>query len=356
MRIAVVGASGNVGTALLRRLHAAQSERADDLEIVGIARRVPDAARAPYDGVTWVALDVASGDARQRLAEAFKGCDAVVHLAWVLQPNHDEETMRRVNVDGTANVLAAAVNAGVGHVVCASSVGAYSPGPKDSRVSEDWPARGIASSHYSRFKGQQEELLDRFADDHPEIKVARLRPGLIFQAQAGSQIGRYFVGPWIPKFFVNRLRLPLFPFPEEFVFQALHADDMADAYWRVLDQGARGAFNVAAEPVLTPGLVAALFGARRWLPVPVPLVRLLVGAAWSARLLASDPGWVDMARAAPVMDTTRARTELGWNPRVDSVSAIREVLHGMAAAGGVPESPAMRPRSRCTRAEPRTGA
>src|SRR3954464_10914328 len=93
MRIAVVGASGNVGTALLRRLHAAQSERADDLEIVGIARRVPDATQAPYDGVTWVALDVAAGDARQRLAEAFKGCDAVVHLAWVLQPNHDEEKM-----------------------------------------------------------------------------------------------------------------------------------------------------------------------------------------------------------------------------------------------------------------------
>ena len=154
----------------------------------------------------------------------------------------------------------------------------------------------------------------------------------------------------------NRLRLPLFPFPEEFVFQALHTDDVADAYWRVLDQGARGAFNVAAEPVITPGLLASLFGARRWLPVPVPLVRLLVGAAWSARLVASDPGWVDMARAAPVMDTNRARAELGWSPRVDSVSAIREVLHGMAAAGGVPESPAMRPRSRWTRAEPRAGA
>jgi nucleoside-diphosphate-sugar epimerase len=356
MRVAVVGASGNVGTAVLRRLQKARGERADDVEIVGIARRLPDATTEPYDGVTWVSLDIASRDARERLTQAFKGCDAVVHLAWLLQPNHDEEQLRRVNVDGTSNVLAAATNAGVGQVVCASSLGAYSPGPKHSRVREDWPARGIASSHYSRFKGQQEALLDEFADDHPEIKVARLRPGLIFQAEAGSQIGRYFVGRWIPKFFINRLRLPLFPFPEEFIFQALHANDVADAYWRVLDQGARGAFNVAAEPVVTPGLVASLFGARRWLPVPVPLVRQLVGAAWSLRLLASDPGWVDMARYAPVMDTSRARDELGWIPQVDSLSAIREVLAGMAGAGGVTESPAMRPRSRWTRAKPGTGA
>lgn len=344
MRVAIVGATGNVGTALLRRLHAAGVERGEPLEIVGVARRLPGSSDAAYAGVQWNAIDISAPSSRTELAAALEGCDAVVHLAWLLQPNHLEPVMRATNVDGTAHVLAAAADAGVGHVVCASSVGAYSPGPKDRRVEEGHPARGIRSSHYSRFKGEQEALLDAFESDHPGIRVARLRPGLIFQPDAGSEIGRYFLGAAIPQFFLHRLRLPLLPFPREFVFQAVHADDIADAYWRVVDQKAGGAFNIAAEPVITPNAVAWLLGARRWLPVPVPLVRAVVSALWSVRLLATDPGWVDMAQGAPVMDTSRARTELGWRPRVDSLAAIRSVLEGLGRGAGVPASPPLVPR------------
>lgn len=346
MRIAIVGATGNVGTAVLRRLQAAGVERGEPLELVGVARRLPGSSSPAYEGVHWHAIDVSAPTSRPALAAALQGCDAVVHLAWLLQPNHREPVMRATNVEGTANVLAAAVEAGVPHVVCASSVGAYSRGPKDRRVDESWPARGVGASHYSRFKGEQEILLDAFEDEHPGIRVARLRPGLIFQSDAGSEIGRYFLGGVIPQFFLHRLRLPLLPFPREFVFQAVHADDIADAYWRVVDQGATGAFNIAAEPVITPDAMAWLFGARRWLPVPVPLVRALVSAAWSARLLAADPGWVDMAQGAPVMDTTRARTELGWTPQMDSLDAIRSVLDGLGRGNGVPASPPLVPRRR----------
>lgn len=344
MRIAIIGATGNVGTALLRRLQAAGVERGAPLEVVGVARRLPGSSEAAYRDVAWQAIDISSRASRPALAAALEGCDAVVHLAWLLQPNHHEAVMWATNVEGTANVLAAAAEAGVPHVVCASSVGAYNPGHKDRRVDENWPARGIASSHYSRFKGEQEALLDAFAAGNPATRVARLRPGLIFQPDAGSEIGRYFLGPVIPQAFLHRLRLPLLPFPREFVFQAVHADDVADAYWRVIDQRAEGAFNVAAEPVLTPHAVAWLLGARRWLPVPVGLVRAVVAGAWSARLLATDPGWVDMARGAPVMDTSRIRGELGWMPRVDSLAAIRSVLEGLGRGAGVPASPPLTPR------------
>jgi nucleoside-diphosphate-sugar epimerase len=344
MRIAIVGATGNVGTALLRRLHAADIERGEPLEVIGIARRLPASASPDYAGVHWHAIDVAGQASRAALAVALEGCDAVVHLAWLLQPNHREAVMRATNVDGTANVLAAAAAAGVRHVVCASSVGAYSPGPKDRRVDEGWPARGIASSHYSRFKGEQEALLDAFEAEHPQVRVARLRPGLIFQSDAGSEIGRYFLGGAIPQFFLHRLRVPLLPFPRGCSFQAVHADDIADAYWRVVDQRAGGAFNIAAEPVVTPASVGWLLGARRWLPVPVPLVRAVVAAAWSARLLASDPGWVDMAAGAPIMDTSRARAELGWSPGTDSLDAIRSVLDGLGRGDGVGGSPPLAPR------------
>jgi len=344
MRIAIVGATGNMGTALLRRIRTAQREGyPGGLEVVGVVRRLPDATARPYNAASWHAVDVSAGDAADRLADAFAGCDAVVHLAWVVQPSHDEDTMRRINVDGTAAVLEAAARAGVGHVVCASSVGAYRARPKDRRVDESWPADGIPSSSYSRFKGEQEALLDRFAAQHPEVKVARLRPSLIFQAKAGSEVRRFFVGPLLPVGGVHRLRLPLLPYPKSFVFQAAHARDVAEAYWRVLDRGAVGAFNIAGEPVLGPDAVAALFGAKRWLPLPTGLVRGAVAAAWRLRLIAADPGWVDMAAGAPLMDTTRAREELGWAPRESSLEALREVMAGLGEGLGVEASPLLHP-------------
>ena len=346
MRVAVIGATGNVGTALLRRLAKARNERPDGLEIVGIARRIPEQAAPPYDGVEWHSIDIGSAEGRGRLTEALEGADAVVHLAWAIQPNHDEAQLHRVNVHGTENALAAAASAGVRQFVCASSVGAYSPAPKDRLTDESWPARGIASSHYSRHKGEQEALLDKFEREYPEIPLARLRPGLIFSSDAGSEIGSYFLGPLVPKFILNKLSLPLIPLPEEFSFQIVHADDMADAYWRVLDQRAEGAFNIAADPVVTPELLAGVLGARRILTIPLKLVRAVVGLTWAARLQRTDPGWIDMAAGAPLMDTSRARDLLGWEPRKTSVEALQYVLDGMAGGTGIKGSPLLAPRRR----------
>ncbi|MBD8044652.1 NAD-dependent epimerase/dehydratase family protein [Arthrobacter sp. Sa2BUA2] len=343
MRVAVLGATGNVGTAVLRRLQAARAERPDGLEIIGVARRIPSQATGPYEGVQWHSIDVASGSGRDELAEVLDGVDAVVHLIWAIQPNRDEAELHRINVHGTENMLSAAAEAGVRQVVCASSVGAYSPAPKDSLTDESWPARGIATSHYSRHKGEQEELLDEFEHRYPEIRVARLRPGLIFQSDAGSEIGRYFLGPLVPRFILNRLSLPLIPLPAEFSFQVVHADDMADAYWRVIDQRAEGAYNIAADPVITPELLAGLLGARRILNVPVGLIRAVVALTWAARLQATDPGWIDMAAGAPLMDTSRARELLGWEPQRSSLRAFQDVLDGLSEQAGVPDSPLLGP-------------
>ena len=344
MRIAITGASGNAGTALLRRLQNARQEHPGGLELVGISRRTPDTSRPPYAGVEWHALDVGGDGAVQNLAKAFAGADAVVHLAWQIQPNRDLPLLHRTNVTGTANVLAAARDAGVHHVVCASSVGAYSKSSKDHRVDESWPAGGMEGSHYSRHKAEQEKLLDGFAAANPSVAVARLRPGLIFQAQAGSEIGRYFLG-WVhPRFVPRRLALPVLPIPDELVFQAVHADDVADAYWRVLERRASGAFNVAAEPVVTPQNLARLFSARRILPIPVRALHAFVGGTWRLRLQQTDSGWVEMAAGAPIMDTGRIRNELGWEPHTPSVTAIQEVIDGMGKGAGVPASPPLKPR------------
>jgi nucleoside-diphosphate-sugar epimerase len=332
MRIVVVGASGNVGTALLRRLQKERSVN-PEIELVGVSRRVPDSSKAPFEGVLWHSLDVGAEEDRHRLNAALKGADAVVHLAWQVQPNHDLDQLHRTNVTGTANMLSAAKEAGVKHIVCASSIGAYSrAASKESRVDESWPADGIPGSHYSRHKAEQEALLDNFMAENPAITVARLRPGLTFQRDAGSEIGRYFLGPLIPKLLLGSARTPILPVPPQFVFQAAHADDVADA------------FNIAAEPVVTPQELGRLFHAKRWLPIPVRMVHAAADLSWRLHLQRTDAGWVDMAEGVPIMDTTRAREVLGWEPRVSSLDAIRDVLAGLGTGQGIAASPAMHPR------------
>ena len=344
MRIAITGASGNAGTALLRNLQGQLESKPGSLELVGISRRLPDTSRAPYRGVEWHTLDVGLEADLPLLRAALGGVDAVVHLAWQVQPNRDLEQLHRTNVTGTAHVLEAAGHAGVGHIVCASSVGAYSKAPKDRRTDESWPATGIPSSHYSRHKAEQERLLDQFEADQPGVKVARLRPGLIFQRNAGSEIGGYFLGPLIPRLLPRRLKIPLLPAPDDLIFQAVHADDVAEAYWRVLDRRESGPFNIAAEPVITPQELARLLHARRILPIRMSLLRGLVALSWKLRIQPTDGGWIDMAAGAPVMDTGRARRLLDWEPRMSSLEAIAQVLDGMATGEGVVPSPVLKPR------------
>jgi UDP-glucose 4-epimerase len=344
MRIVITGATGHVGTEVLKRLQAACSEEGADLELVGIVRRQPDQDSAPYHGVEWHTLDIGSREDQPALEVAMAGADAVVHLAWLIQPNHHRRLLRQTNVVGTAHVLAAARKAGVRHVVCASSVGAYSPAPKDQRTQEGWPAAGIPRSHYSVDKAAQERLLDGFAKDNPDIVVARLRPALTFSAGAGSEVGRYFLGRVLPRLVPRKPWLPLLAVPKELVFQAVHAADVADAYWRVLERKAEGAFNIAAEPVIDPNALAWIFRARRVLPFPLPVLRAVVEVSWHLRLQVTDGGWVDMAANAPIMGTSRAHSLLGWSPKHSSLESLAEMLDGLGAGKGRKASPPLEPR------------
>ncbi len=137
-RVVLVGASGNVGTSLLRRLE-------DDPAVASIAAVARRPARSTSEKTAWVAADIAEDD----LISRFAGADAVVHLAWAIQPSHDEAAMARTNLLGSHRVFEAAA-AGVGAIVYASSVGAYSPGPKDRPVDESWPTEGVPTSFYAR--------------------------------------------------------------------------------------------------------------------------------------------------------------------------------------------------------------
>ncbi|MEF2978986.1 NAD-dependent epimerase/dehydratase family protein [Subtercola sp. YIM 133946] len=338
MRIVVVGATGNLGTATLERLHDAP----EVTELVGVARRLPDDSRAPYAGVEWHAVDVGAPDAAAELLPLLAGADAVVHLAWALQPNHDEAAMWATNVEGTAAVFAAAAAAGVRHILTASSVGAYSPGPKHRRVDEAWPTGGIHTSHYSRQKAANERAIDLFESEHPGILVTRMRPGLVFQRRAAAEIAGLFLGPLLPTGWLTVVRPPIVPLPSQTIFQAVHASDVADAFWRAIDRGAPGAFNLAAEPVLDPPTIARAIGARRSIPVRAGVARLLVGLTWRLHLQPTNPGWIDIATTVPLMSTDRARTVLGWVPTVSSTDALAEIVEGVGEHSRLISSPPLR--------------
>jgi UDP-glucose 4-epimerase len=329
MRVVVTGATGNVGTALLRALRDEDAVT----EIVGIARREPSVAPPPK--TTWVRADVSRGD----LEPLFEGADCVVHLAWLIQPSRDETVTYATNVKGSARVFESAARAGVPAVVYASSIGTYAPGPKDRGVDEAWPATGVPSSFYSRHKAAVERALESFEAAHPEVRVVRLRPGLIFQRAAATGIRRLFAGPFLPSPLVRRELVPVVPRHPRLRAQAVHADDVADAYRRaIMTPDARGAFNIAAEPPLDGDVVARLLGAKA-VDVPARVLRAGAALSWRLRLQPSEPGWVDMGLAVPLMDCTRAREELGWTPARGADDAFLELLAGLRDGAGHPTPP-----------------
>jgi UDP-glucose 4-epimerase len=182
MRIVITGASGNVGTALLRRLAGAEAGH----ELVGVVRRPPREAGV-YAHVQWHELDLADADATGALAHIFDGSDAVVHLAWGFQPTRNTEYLSRQGVGGTSAVLRAAHAASVGQLLHMSSVGTYAAGRYGRRVDESWSTSGIPTSPYSRNKAAAEALLDDYEREYGKagVPVTRMRPGFIVQLPAG---------------------------------------------------------------------------------------------------------------------------------------------------------------------------
>jgi UDP-glucose 4-epimerase len=327
VKVVVTGATGNVGTSVVEALRGSSEVE----EIVGLARRRP--AWRP-EKTTWVEADVVDSD----LTEAFRGADAVVHLAWAIQPSRDEGTLQRINVEGSRRVFEAAAAAEVPKLVYASSVGAYSAGPKDREVDEEWPTEGIPTSFYSRHKAAVERILDEFEREHPLTKVVRLRPALIFKGEAGTEIRRLFVGPFLPSFLVRSSLIPAVPRIRGLRFQAVHSADVGQAYLRAVLADASGAFNVAAAPTLGPDELAEILDARTF-PVPPGLVRRLAEWSWRLHLQPSPPGWLDMALQVPLMSSRRAREELGWQPRFSAAEALVELMEGIRRGEGYPTPP-----------------
>jgi nucleoside-diphosphate-sugar epimerase len=239
---------------------------------------------------------------------------------------------------GSIRVFEAVASAGVGTLVYASSVGAYSPGEDERPVDETWPTHALPTAAYGREKSYVERVLDTFEVSHPDRRVVRLRPGFIFKRESAPEQRRLFAGPLLPAFLARPALIPVVPALRGMQFQALHAADAADAYRLAVLRPVRGAFNVAAEPVLDPATLGETLGARP-VAVPVGAARAVMAAAWHLHLIPAEPALLDLALSLPVMDTTRARTELGWSAQYSATEAVAEFLGGLTSRAGLPTPP-----------------
>ncbi len=328
MRVVVVGATGNLGTSVLRSLST--EPRVES--VLGLARRLPNLT---ISKVEWGSADVVNDD----LVPLFRGADAVVCLAWIIQPSRDLNKQWMTNVEGTTRVAKATAEAGVPAFHYASSVGAYSPGPKDRAVDESWPTGGIPTSYYGRHKAEVERRLDHFEGEHPDVRVVRMRPGLVFKREAAEGVRRLFAGPLFPNLLANPSLINFVPEIQDLRSQVVHSYDVGEAFrLAILNEEARGAYNLAAEPVLDAKEIGRILNAR---PVPFParLARAGADLSWRFRLQPVPPGWLDLSRQVPIMDTQKARTQLGWAPRFSADETLLDMLEGLRSGSGLDTPP-----------------
>ena len=328
LTVAVTGPTGTFGFGLIPLLQA--DDRIE--HIIGIARR-------PFDPAEhgWTKLRYRQGDVRDPdvLREAFEGADVVVHLAFMITGAASREAIRAINVDGTLNAFAAAAAAGAKRFVYASSVAAYGF-HEDNPIgmTEDWPTRPASRLFYAQEKAELEQLLHEQADAHPEVELYLLRPPIV--------LGPHAVGAKnaLPEpvaalargalDFANRLPIPV-PVPvPDLPMQFIHEDDVGEALRGcVVADGPPGAYNIAGDGIVTAADVVRELGFTPF-TVPAGIAETAARAAASIPLPSFAPPvaeWVEAASHPAIMDTGKAKRELGWEPKYTGLEALRATLH-----------------------------
>lgn len=334
LTVAVTGPTGTFGFGLMPLLQADHRVA----RVVGIARR-------PFDPAAhgWTKMEYHRADVRdpRALQDAFRGADVVVHLAFLVTGAASRETIRSTNIEGTLNAFGAAAAAGARRFVYSSSVAAYgfhSDNPVG--MTEDWPVRPAARLFYAQEKAKLEHLLRAEAARSTRPVLYLLRPSIVLgpHAVGGKDLLRGPLAPLAPLAGSLARQAGRFPVPVPVLVAALpvqvvHEHDMGQALLRcVMAAGPPAAYNIAADGIVTGADIARELGL---LPLPVP-----VGMAqYAARRISALPflppvaQWVEAASHPAIMDTTRAKQELGWVPRFTALETLRDTLRRQSPGG-----------------------
>ncbi len=325
--VAVTGPTGTFGSGVVPLLEA--ELRID--RIVGIARRPFDPSEHGWSKMEYRRGDVRDPDA---LSEAFEGADVVVHLAFMITGNASAETIREINVEGTLNAFRAARDAGAKRFVYASSVAAYGFHPDNPLgMKEDWPTRPADRLFYAQEKAELEQLLQGEAELSPEPALYLLRPPIVLGphalgAKGGvpaplARAGRGLLD------LVKRLPVPVPMLTADMPMQFIHEEDVGRAILQcVVGEGPPGAYNIAGDGVLTGADVVRELGLSP-IAIPARIVQTAARAAASMPKPSFTPpaaDWVEALSHPAIMDTTKAKEELGWRPKYTALEALRETL------------------------------
>jgi UDP-glucose 4-epimerase len=321
LTVAVTGPTGEIGGSLIDALEASDAVAA----VCGMARRPFDPAAAGWRKATYQRGDILD---RGHLAELFEGADVAVHLAFAIFG--DREETRRINLEGSRNVFEAAVEAGVERLVYASSVAAYGFHPENPQpLTEAVPALGSPGFYYSAQKAELEETLDEVLAGS-ELDAYVFRPCIVAGPRATmlveQTVGAVRLGDPVPRLrrhVLGRLPLPAPILPDAGVpLQLVHHDDVAAALAAAVEgAGEPGAYNLAGDGEIGVADIAKALG---WRSVRVPRPALGVGTSLAGRLSFINPQleWATALANPVVMDTAKARRELGWRPRFDAAETL----------------------------------
>jgi nucleoside-diphosphate-sugar epimerase len=330
LTVAVTGPTGTFGFGLLPLLEA------DDriARVVGIARR-------PFDPTAygWTKMEYRRGDVRDpdALREAFGQADVVVHLAFMITGVASSDEIRAVNVEGTLNTFHAAAAVGARRFVYASSVAAYgfhSDNPVG--MTEDWPTRPAARLFYAQQKAELEELLRAEAALSPELALYLLRPSIVLgpHTVGGKNLLPGQLTPIARQLARQVGRLPVPVLVPALQVQFVDEEDVGRALLQcVVAAGPPGPYNIAADGIVSAADIARELGMH---PVAFPAGPVQATARVIAGLPFLPPAaaWVEAASHPAIMDTTRAKQELGWVPRYTALETLRDTLQRALGAGG----------------------
>jgi UDP-glucose 4-epimerase len=314
----ITGGSGYIGSRLVERLSSL-----DETERILICDVRPPTVYRP--GVAYRSLDVRDA-AAVRAAVAEERPDVLVHLAFILNPVHDEAFAYEVDVGGTHNVLEACASAGVGQVLVTSSSTAYGAFPDNPvPMTEEHPVRGVAGFEYARDKAESDRLCQLWALQHPERVMTIVRPCIVF----GPSVDNYLVRLWTKQPFQADFGLP------DPGIQFVHEDDVVEALLVLLAGRHAGAFNVAGDGVMSTVECASLIGLPRR-RVPLRLWRRFASAMWALRASEAPPGSLDFAVHPWIVSNSKLKDVAGWQPRYSSRETFEITMrtHGKLADAG----------------------
>ena len=324
MRYLITGGSGYIGSRLVQRLASR-----DDVERILICDVRPPRVYRP--GVAYRSLDVRDAAAVRAAVEEERP-DALVHLAFILNPLHDEAFMYEVDVGGTHNVLEACSSAGVEHVLVTSSSTAYGAFPDNPvPLTEDHPVRGVPGFEYARDKAESDRLCQLWALRHPERVMTIVRPCIVF----GPSVDNYLVRIWTKQPFQ-----PDFGLPDPGI-QFVHEDDVVEALLVLLEGRHAGAFNLAGDGVMETTECASIIGLPRR-RVPLRVWRAFASVMWRLRASEAPPGSLDFALYPWIVSNEKLKQDAGWEPKFSSRETFEITMraHGkLADKGPVPAVP-----------------